>query len=126
MSGNIRLHPEHGVNPTLPVCFWCGEDTGEIALLGAAYKGEAPRHLVLNKEPCQKCQDNWAQGIVLFEGEQIGTETQMSGRWAVVKEEAIERLFNPPELVQQVLKARKAVVETALFEALFVNPTEES
>jgi hypothetical protein len=49
------LSKEHGLNPTMPVCYWCGEETGEVALLGAAYKGEAPMHMVLNKEPCPAC-----------------------------------------------------------------------
>ena len=57
MSDSIRLHPEHGLNPTLCTCFWCGEDTGEIALLGATYNGEAPMHLVLNYEPCAACKE---------------------------------------------------------------------
>lgn len=57
MSDSIRLHPEHGLNPTLCTCFWCGEDTGEIALLGATYNGEAPMHMVLNYEPCAACKE---------------------------------------------------------------------
>lgn len=126
MSGSIRLHPKHGLNPTMPQCYWCGEDTGEIALLGAAYKGEAPRHMVISKEPCLKCQSNWAQGIVLFEGNQSGGDMDLTGRWVVMKEEAIERLFSPAELVQQVLKSRRAVVEPELFNALFTTPKEES
>lgn len=32
---NIRLHKDFGLNPTLPTCFYCGEETSEIALLGA-------------------------------------------------------------------------------------------
>ena len=34
MENDILLSPKYGVNPTMPVCFWCGEDRGEIALLG--------------------------------------------------------------------------------------------
>lgn len=42
---SVRLHPKYGVNPTIPTCFWCGKDKNEIALLGAAYKEEAPMHM---------------------------------------------------------------------------------
>ena len=31
---SIRLSEKHGLNPTLGVCFFCGEETGEIGLLG--------------------------------------------------------------------------------------------
>ena len=52
MSNNIRLHKKYGLNPTLSTCFYCGKETGEIALLGAAYDGEAPMHLCTSLEPC--------------------------------------------------------------------------
>ena len=35
MSGSITLHPEKGVNPRLAVCPMCGNDNGEIVLLGS-------------------------------------------------------------------------------------------
>jgi hypothetical protein len=64
---SVRLHPDHGLNPTLCVCFWCGNDTGEIALLGAAYKGEAPHRMVTNYEPCPTCVENFKQGVLIIE-----------------------------------------------------------
>ena len=56
----IRLSDKHGVNPTMGVCMWCGEPTGEIALLGKL-KGdvEAPRYSTLSYEPCDKCKEIW-------------------------------------------------------------------
>lgn len=33
MNG-IEISPKHGLNPTIPVCFWCGKEKNEIALLG--------------------------------------------------------------------------------------------
>ena len=33
MSG-IKISPKYGVNPTIPVCFWCGKQKNEIALMG--------------------------------------------------------------------------------------------
>jgi hypothetical protein len=35
----MRLHNEYGLNPTIPICFFCGESKDEVALLGANYKG---------------------------------------------------------------------------------------
>lgn len=64
---NIPLHPEHGLNPTIPICFWCGEEKNEIAFLGNKCKKEAPKHTMLDYEPCNKCQEKWNQGVALLE-----------------------------------------------------------
>lgn len=65
MSNNIKLSPEHGVNPTIPVCFWCGKEKNEVALLGKIDKEdfEAPRRVILNYEPCDKCKKLFGKGI---------------------------------------------------------------
>ena len=52
MGKSIRLHKDFGVNPTIPQCLYCGEDKNEVALLGAAYKGEAPMHMIIDRVPC--------------------------------------------------------------------------
>ena len=31
-NAGIKLSPKHGLNPTIPVCFWCGEERNEVAL----------------------------------------------------------------------------------------------
>lgn len=31
-SNNITLSPKYGVNPTIPVCFWCGESKAEAPI----------------------------------------------------------------------------------------------
>jgi len=96
MSGSIRLHPKHGLNPTMPVCFCCGQDTGEIALLGAAYKGEAPHRMVMDKAPCKKCQDLMTRGVILIEtrdGEE-GENPYRTGYMTVVTVEAARNIFN--------------------------------
>ena len=105
MSG-VRLSPKHGLNPTLPVCFWCGEETGEIALMGQLGSGnkdvEAPKHMVLGYEPCGKCRLNWAKGLVIIEATETPnsvTDVPMregaypTGRYAVIKREAAARAF---------------------------------
>jgi len=110
---SIRLHPEHGLNPTMPVCFYCGKDTGEVALLGAAYKGEAPRHLILNKRPCEWCRANMKLGIVLVACRK-GTEAdpQPTGAYVVITEDAATRMFRPAAMREQVLRQRMAFLDT--------------
>lgn len=31
---SIKVSPKYGVNPTIPVCFFCGKPKNEIALMG--------------------------------------------------------------------------------------------
>mgnify|MGYP003460433505 CR=1 FL=1 len=120
MTSSIRLHPKFGLNPTIPLCYWCGKGKNEVALLGAAYKGEAPRNLVIDMEPCTDCADKWAQGIVLFEATPGSEGPEYTGRWAVIREEAVSRMFKPQETVDLVLLKRKALMDPETFQKLFV------
>lgn len=65
---SIPLSPEHGVNPTIPVCFWCGKDKNEIALLGrigGKEDREALSRMVLDYEPCEECSRGMSRGFRL-------------------------------------------------------------
>ena len=104
MGNSIRLHKEHGLNPTMPTCFYCGEEKGEIALLGAAYKGEAPMKMCMDKVPCQKCQDTMEQGLMLIEVRDGETDTEnpyRTGKIAAIKLEAARELFTGFDLDKQ-------------------------
>lgn len=105
MKDSVKLSPKHGLNPTIPICFWCGEERNEIALLGRINKEdtEAPRSAFLDYEPCDKCKENMAQGVTLmeashtpnFEGQPAFQRgTYPTGRWLVIKREAANRLFS--------------------------------
>lgn len=65
MSNSIKLSPKHGVNPTIPICFWCGKEKNEIALMGKIDRedSEAPRHVIMDYEPCDKCKELFSKGI---------------------------------------------------------------
>lgn len=101
MSKSIKLSPKHGVNPTIPVCFFCGEAKNEIALLGriGGRDGlQAPMHMVLDYEPCDKCKEHWNEGVTLIEvntypmndGQPpIAPNAYPTGRYVVVKPEAL-------------------------------------
>lgn len=125
MGNSTILHPKHGLNPTLRTCFWCGKDTGELALLGAAYNGHAPMHMVLNYEPCDACKEQFAKGITLIETTTRPTNNlpaidgtnYPTGRIAVVTEESIPRIFDE-EFATRVLRARKALIDSAVWDTL--------
>jgi len=102
MSKDIKLSPKHGLNPCIPICFWCGEEKNEIALLGML-KGdqEAPMQAVLNLEPCPKCKQKMDLGITIIEGTSTPIYKNIpkyqgaypTGRWAVVKKESISEEY---------------------------------
>lgn len=105
-DGSIRVHPKYGLNPTVLQCYVCGEDKG-VALLGAAYKGEAPRTMCVDKEPCDKCKEYMKQGSILIEvrdGEKGEDPFRTGGFW-VLKKEAAERLgiTAPVAFIQQTI-----------------------
>lgn len=90
MSNSILLHKKYGVNPTLTTCFYCGEETGEIALLGAGYNSEAPRHMCISVEPCPKCKEKYKDYVLLVEmNEDAGGKHQPTGRWLAIKKECV-------------------------------------
>lgn len=107
MSNGIKLSPKHGLNPCIPVCFFCGETKNEIALLGQIgdrRKGEdfeAPMRAVLDYEPCDECKAKFAQGVLLIEvttspeciGMPIAENAYPTGRYVVVKPEALNGDF---------------------------------
>jgi hypothetical protein len=121
MSGSIRVHPKYGLNPTLPQCIICGEDTGEI-IIGASFKDKngkpcaAPMKCgVVSLEPCPKCREKYlTDGVLLVEVEE---DRKYRRPLAVITVEAFNRLFNAPIPPKHI-----AVVETGLLEKIGVVP----
>lgn len=128
-SNNITLSPKYGVNPTIPVCFWCGEPKNEIALLGHIGDGrkhedfEAPKYSVINYEPCDKCRAQMAQGFTVMEATtkpnrvssaEIQKGVYPTGRYVVLKNEVAERIFG------DLIKGnRKAFLPVEAFSEMF-------
>lgn len=90
MPNSIRLHKEYGLNPTLCTCFYCGQETGEIALLGANYKGEAPMRMCTSIEPCPTCKEKFKDYVLIVEAtlDDKG-EPQPAGRWAALPKKSV-------------------------------------
>lgn len=129
MSNSIKLSPKHGVNPTIPVCFFCGEEKNEIALLGRIGDGrkhedfEAPRHMVLDYEPCDKCKEQWSKGVAIIEVTQtplsdgrppIQKDLYPTGRHVVIKPEAWSRATD-----QEWVVGQRCLVEDSAFDQMF-------
>lgn len=119
---SIKLHPKYGLNPTMSICNWCQKPTGEIALLGRAYKGEAPRQMVVDDTPCKACQAEMAKGITFIEFHSK-TDERRTGRWAVVNEESVREALNE-EVFASAQKSRfvKITPENSQALGLFDDP----
>lgn len=133
---NITLDPEHGLNPGTLNCFFCNEPK-EVALYGKLTRtqkhalqqagierhgNEAPRNLVLDKEPCGKCEGYMRQGIILISARepQPGEDEQnpyRTGGWCVITEEAFIRIFNGP-VVEHALRERCAFIADEVWDRI--------
>ena len=120
MSKGIRVSKKHGVNPTIPICAFCGKEKNEIVLLGRLPgDAEAPRTAIVNYEPCDECKAQWAQGVAIIEVSRfpltdgqppISNGAYPTGRVAVVREEALNGNFK---------KGDKALMVTEEFQQMF-------
>ena len=124
MSG-IRLSPKHGVNPSLSLCFFCGGDKNEIILPGQIHTVSerdvrAPHRAVWNREPCDSCKAHMAAGVIVIEvAESHPTETPTRvGGFAVLRDEAIRRLVNDPELAASIIRKRVCFLPTAVWDMI--------
>ena len=103
---SIRLSKKHGLNPTIPRCFFCGESKNEIALLGALKNdAEAPKNIIMDYEPCDKCKEKFKEGVLIIEASQlpnvenqppIQKDAYPTGRYALLKPEVLVEPFNVP------------------------------
>lgn len=134
MSKSIRLSEEHGVNPSVEVCFWCGEPMG-VALLGKL-KGDAkaPREICTGYEMCDKCKEHNETMIHMIEASRTplhknqpsinkDSNAYPTGRNFWIKDEALKVLLKP-EAFEETLKSRSALLEPDAFNE-FLNMTHE-
>ena len=104
MTDSIKLSSKHGVNPCIPICFFCGEQKNEIALLGELPNdAEAPKNLLLDYIPCDSCQSVMDEGVTVIEVDTtpnfdnqppIQDDLYPTGRYLVLKVEAANRIFH--------------------------------
>ena len=131
MSKSIRLSPNHGVNPTIPLCFWCGKQKNEIALMGKINRAddEAPRNCYLDYEPCDECKKNFDAGVAIIEASyhpnsdgqlpivsDAGINAYPTGRLTILKPEAADRLWKNHETHKP---GTRALMQKEDYEAVF-------
>ena len=119
----IRVSRKHGLNPSLDLCFWCGEARGLVlwGQLGGVQDKEALKSVVTDKTPCPQCQEWMSQGVMFLsvkDGEVASDNPYRTGRLCVIKDSAVENMPIDATLKAQILKARFAFVEDSVWEWL--------
>lgn len=128
---SVRLSKKHGLQPTMPLCYYCGEPKGTIALLGeqgdrlakdlGRSDGEMPMSAWIpgDIEPCDKCRE---KGIAVCEVQEDGRH--LTGRRWVVRREAFNRQ-DGDENVSRILDRGVALVTPDVAERLGLHDMEE-
>jgi hypothetical protein len=135
---SLTLHKDFGVNPTVPLCFWCGEMKNEVAMLGNKLKTQAPPKMVLDYVPCEKCQDKMKLGITCMEVDSttklkrmpLAREGAMSvvaptGSWCVVNIAAMKRLISDNLKLGEIIRSGRCVLEVAVYQSIFGEALKE-
>ena len=126
MSKGIKVSNKHGVNPTMVICAWCKEQNGEIALVGELPGDmEAPKEMIIDYEPCDKCKDKWDHGVACIEVDtkpanasqpSIQDNLYPTGRYVVVKSDKLKEVFN-----RDFHDGDRVIIDTETFELVFRN-----
>lgn len=141
MNKPIRLSPKHGVNPCISVCFFCGKDKQEIALLGKIDKEdhEAPRRAILDYEPCDECKQAMSRGIAMIgvtttpnnPGQppiQKNSEATLypTGSMVVVTPDAIRRIFAGHPMVEKIIESGRTYADEAVVKHILDEYTKST
>lgn len=135
------LSKKHGLNPSLDICFWCGEEKG-IALLGKIggrnQDLKAPPKVITNYEPCDKCKEQMESGITIMEvcensvvenlkpigKNDMGQSVFPTGKFVVVKEDSFNRIFQ--DKLDSLHGSKKMIMHQDEFKRLFSQEKENN
>lgn len=123
---DIKLSEKHGINPSQVICIFCGEAKA-IALVGRLPgDAEAPRKILQDYDPCDKCKEDMDKGIALIgvtetdftDGKfppisiQDGKKLWPTGSYAVMTATGFCKVFDnlPDDAMRDVLARKKMLV----------------
>lgn len=116
----MRISPKHGLNPMIPLCYYCGKEKNELALLGRLKGDEkAPGKAAIDLIPCEDCMKAMEKGIMLIGVKDGSSKTEAdnperTGDILVIKEEAARMLFEGADFS----KIRACFVEDSVLKSL--------
>lgn len=139
---NIKVSPKHGLNPSIPICFWCGNEKNEIAILGKIDKedSEAPRRVLMDYCPCDKCKELFKDNIHIIGVSSFPSMEGMppiykdgnntlypTSNFLVVTKECIVRMLSSQEetkdMIENVLNSGKLLLDDKIVLSL-IHETE--
>lgn len=131
---SIPISAKHGVNPTIPICFWCGGHKEEVALLGKLPRDKkAPMYTLIDYEPCKKCEEGMSKGITFIEVNKtpvinnqpsIAPGMYPTSRIAVIKEESVKAIIQDEDMLNKVISSKKCLIDSESWKGIGL-PTEE-
>lgn len=96
----IKLSKQHGLNPTMNVCFFCGQNKNLIILGKLKNDAKAPNKILADYQPCKTCAEKIARGRLVLEVTTqdpgtvpIAPGAWPTGRWCVISRKAADVLF---------------------------------
>lgn len=101
---SIKLSKQHGANPSINICFFCGKDK-ELVLFGHMKDdAKAPKRVMLDYIPCKECAEKMKQGVVVIEVtceadsyrppiKKDEPQAWPTGRWCVISAHSASKLF---------------------------------
>lgn len=132
MSG-IKISQNHGVNPSIPICFFCHRPKNEIVLMGKLKDDrKAPMYCIVDQEPCDECKKDMAMGIALIgtrntpvseQQPAIGNGLYLTGDFIVIAETFVQNIFKPED-VDTILANKKALVPQELLDDMMTQAKE--
>jgi len=135
MSKSIKVSEKHGVNPTIPLCFYCGGHKEEIVLMGKLKDdAEAPKNLLLDYEPCDKCKEQFKQGFLVTEVSSEPTiENQPpitkghypTGKLLLIKKESAKDIFGKDKEWESMERRSAVLLDKEIFEHIFGDALRE-
>lgn len=123
MGKDIRLSKKHGLNPTIPLCPYCGKPKNQIAMLGeegdklakalGRADGEMPMHCHLpgDVDPCEECLETKKDYVFLFSAEDTEKGPRPAGGFAMVSRTFLESILKDPSAIPEEHPALMAVDE---------------
>lgn len=143
-NGSIEISPKYGVNPTIPVCAFCGKEKNEIALMGRMRsKGcsdiEAPRQMIVDYEPCDECQALMSKGCTIFEvsetpiaenqppmQESDGVKLYPTGTFVVLHDDDVKEIFEE-SVANRIVESRQCLMPGRIVQQIIAmgEPSED-
>jgi len=118
-----------GIGNRVDVCSVCGAHVyGGISMIHPCPKCTARSYASRRElsdyervpcpsEPCNECKDFMKQGIILYSVKE-DDQAMHTGCMAVVKEEAVNRMFEGDEILPQILKKRACAISDGAWDKL--------